>query len=94
MAEHGEVAVVADLAELLSLCAQLRAQAAPGRPVSDGVVWAATVSLLGGVDIRLTRAREALRDEGAAAPLESLAADVAGGEPLRIALGLHAARTA
>jgi hypothetical protein len=92
IAEHGDVAVVADLAELLSLCAQLRAQA-PGQPVPDGVVWAATVALLGLADARSVHAREALRDDGDAEPLESLAADAAGGEPLRRALALHEART-
>jgi hypothetical protein len=93
IAEHGEVAVVADLAELLSVCAQLRAQA-PGRPVPDGVVWAATVALLGAADARLAGAREALRGDGDAEPLGTLAADAAGGEPLRRALALHDVRTA
>ena len=37
VAELGDVAVVADLAELLSLCAQLRAEAGPGDGVADGV---------------------------------------------------------
>jgi hypothetical protein len=92
IAEHGEVSVVADLAALLSLCAQLRAQ--PGRPVPDGVVWAATVALLGAADARLADAREALRDDGDAEPLETLAAATAGGEPLRRALALHDVRTA
>ncbi len=94
IAEHGDVSVVADLAELLSLCAQLRAQAPPGERVRDGVVWAATVALLGTGDARLQQARDALRNEGDAAPLESLAADGAGAEPLRTALALHDARAA
>ena len=34
VAEHGDTALVADLAELLSLCAQLRAEATAGRPVA------------------------------------------------------------
>ena len=43
VAEHDEVEAVADLAELISLCAQLRADGAPG----DGEAWAATAVLLG-----------------------------------------------
>ncbi len=43
IAEHGHVEVVADLAALISLCAQLRAEAAPG----DGDAWAATAVWLG-----------------------------------------------
>jgi hypothetical protein len=43
IAEHGEVEAVADLAALISLCAQLRADNAPG----DGEAWAATASWLG-----------------------------------------------
>jgi hypothetical protein len=43
IAEHGEVEAVADLAALISLCAQLQAERAPG----DGEAWAATASWLG-----------------------------------------------
>ena len=43
VAEHGEVEAVADLAALISLCAQLRADEADG----DGVAWAATAAWLG-----------------------------------------------
>ena len=43
IAEHGEVEAVADLAALISVCAQLRAEGAPG----DGEAWAATASWLG-----------------------------------------------
>ena len=43
VAEVGAVEVVADLAELLSVCAHLRAASRPG----DGAAWAAAVSLLG-----------------------------------------------
>jgi hypothetical protein len=94
IAEHGDVSVVADLAELLSLCAQLRAQAWPGSPIPDGVLWAATVALLGWGKGRLAAAREALRDDGDPEPLASLAADAAGAEPLRSSLVLHDARAA
>src|SRR5206468_5354450 len=43
VAGQDNVAAVADLAELIALCAQLRADAADG----DGIVWAATAALLG-----------------------------------------------
>ena len=43
IADLGEVDAVGALAELLSLCAHLRAEQLPG----DGEAWAATVSLLG-----------------------------------------------
>ncbi|HYX89021.1 MAG TPA: hypothetical protein VE753_06600 [Gaiellaceae bacterium] len=44
VAEAGTVAAVADLAALISRCAQLRADGFPG----DGEAWAATTSTLGG----------------------------------------------
>jgi hypothetical protein len=44
IAELGDVAAVAELAELLSACAHLRAERVPG----DGEAWAATVARLGG----------------------------------------------
>ena len=43
VAESGTVEAVADLAALISLCAQLRADGLPG----DGEAWAATASTLG-----------------------------------------------
>jgi hypothetical protein len=43
IAEQGEVEAVADLAALISVCSQLRAERAPG----DGEAWAATASWLG-----------------------------------------------
>ncbi len=43
VAAHGEVAVVADLAALISRCAQLRAEGLDG----DGLAWAGTVASLG-----------------------------------------------
>lgn len=42
IAEHGEVDVVAELAALISVCAQLRADDSPG----DGEEWAATAGRL------------------------------------------------
>ncbi len=92
IAALGEVQVVADLAELLSLCAQLRAEP-PGRADSaDGLVWAATVALLGRGDGRLEDARAALRDRGDPAPLAQLAADETTEEAVAAALARHAAR--
>jgi len=43
IAEHGDVDAVAELAALISVCAQLRADSAPG----DGEAWAATATRLG-----------------------------------------------
>ena len=88
VAAHGEVAVVADLAELVSLCAQLRAEERDG----DGAAWAGTVSLLGAGDLRLEHARTALRMDGDPAPLLALAEFEAGAEAVRQALALHAVR--
>jgi hypothetical protein len=51
IAEAGPVEAVSDLAALISLCAQLRADGLPG----DGEAWAATAATLGrGEDARLT----------------------------------------
>jgi hypothetical protein len=51
VAEAGPVEAVSDLAALISLCAQLRADGLPG----DGEAWAATAAMLGrGEDARLT----------------------------------------
>ncbi len=94
VAEQGEVAVVADLAELLSLCAQLRAESAPEDAEHDGVLWAATFALVGSGDPELAAARAALRDDGDPAPLASLAVSAAGDDPVAHALALHRARLA
>jgi hypothetical protein len=94
VAEQGEVEVVADLAELLSLCAQVRAESEPAEAERDGALWAATLALLGSGDLDLAAARTALRDRGEAAPLRSLAARAAGEDPVARALALHAERLA
>ena len=77
---------VADLAELLSLCAQARGDGLDG----DGAAWAATSALLGrgGLD----DARAALRDARDPAPLERLARATVGDDPVDGALAAHAAR--
>lgn len=84
IAESGDVAAVADLAELISLCAQGRAEGRDG----DGSAWAATAALLG--TDGLARAREDLREKGDARALETLARDAAGDDPVDAALAAHA----
>jgi hypothetical protein len=86
VAAHGEVAVVADLAELVSLCSQLRAEERAG----DGAAWAGTVALLGSGDGRLEAARAALRLEGDPEPLLAVAELAAGPDAVDRALALHA----
>ena len=81
-----EVRCVADLAELISLCAQLRAEGADG----DGAAWAATAALLGrGL---LDGARDVLRLRGDPAPLLELAASAAGDGAVERALAAHRLR--
>jgi hypothetical protein len=84
IASVGDVAAVADLAELISLCAQARGD---GRPW-DGVAWAATAALLG--QDRLADARLALSRQGDPGPLDRLARETAGEEPVTQALEAHA----
>ncbi len=84
IAALGEVEAVGDLAALISLCAQARADRREG----DGAAWAATAALLG--QNRLDGARTALRDRGDRAPLERLARDAAGAEAVDRALETHA----
>ena len=83
VAATGELDAVSDLAELLSLCAQGRAEGLPG----DGPAWAATSALLGrGV---LGDARAALRSGRDARPLEQLARQAAGDAAVDAALAAH-----
>ena len=83
IAELGDVDVVADLAELLSLCAYLRADGLGG----DGAAWAAAVARLG--DWRASG--EPSHDEAAwVAGAERAAGDAA----VRRALALHGERVA
>jgi hypothetical protein len=72
IAASGDVAAVADLAELISLCAQGRADARDG----DGQAWAATAAMLGSGG--LEEARDELRRHGDAQPLERIARTAAG----------------
>ena len=87
VAARGEVDVVSDLAELVSLCAQLRAEKRDG----DGAAWAGTVSLLGAADGQLEAARAALRLDRDPGPLLALAQLEAGEDTVERALVLHAA---
>jgi hypothetical protein len=86
VAALGDVTVVSDLAELVSLCAQLRAERRDG----DGAAWAGTVSLLGSGDGRLESARAALRVDRDPGPLLALAELEAGEDAVGRTLALHA----
>jgi hypothetical protein len=81
-----DVAAVADLSELISLCSQLRAEEADG----DGQLWAATSALLGLGE--LDEARTALRLHSDPAHLDRMARDAAGEEAVDAALVAHFVR--
>lgn len=81
-----EVEAVSDLAELISVCAQVRAGDLDG----DGAAWAASAALLGRG--RLAAAREALRLGGDPDPLLALAYEAAGEEAVDGALAAHRVR--
>jgi hypothetical protein len=87
IARLDNVAAVADLAELISLCAHLRGD---GRPTGDGEAWAASAALLGRG--RLDHARAALRERADPGPLATLARDAVGGDALERALAAHRSR--
>jgi hypothetical protein len=84
VAETGDVAAVADLAELISLCSQARAEGRNG----DGPAWAATAVSLGISD--LGSARDALRMRRDASLLEADARATAGDDAVDRALAAHA----
>ncbi len=88
LAELGDVAVVSDLAALISLCARMRAD---GAGDADGPLWAATAALLGARD-GLVPARERLRESGDGGALLELVRAISGDESVRAALSAHAAR--
>jgi hypothetical protein len=88
IASLGEAVVVADLAELLSLCAELRAEERTG----DGPAWAGTIAVLGEEDGQLEHARASLRESGDPAPLVAVAEAAVGVGPVARALALHADR--
>jgi hypothetical protein len=82
----GSVAAVNDLAELIALCAYLRAEEIPG----DGAVWAATATALGRGE--LDAGRTSLRLDNDPGPLDRLARAGAGDAPVDAALTAHRAR--
>ena len=86
IASHGEVAAVGNLAELVSLCAYLRAEGADG----DGPLWAATAALLGTGE--LAPARAALRERKDPEPLAELARAAVGTDAVEQALAAHRLR--
>jgi hypothetical protein len=86
VAATGSVEAVSDLARLLALCTQARADGTEG----DGAAWAATAALLG--DDGLEEARIELRDRRDSGPLERAARAAAGDEAVEAALAAHASR--
>ena len=86
IADRHVVQAVADLAELISICAQVRAE---GRS-DDGPAWAASAACLGaGV---LDEARAVFREEANSVPLLALAHETAGEAAVDEALQAHLAR--
>jgi hypothetical protein len=83
-----DVAAVADLSELISLCSQLRAEEAEG----DGPLWAATAALLGRGT--LDEPRTELRLHSDPQPLDAAARTAAGDEAVDAALRAHGERRA
>ena len=83
-----DVAAVSDLSELISLCSQLRAEAAEG----EGPLWAATAALLGRG--ALDEPRTELRLHADPQPLDAAARTAAGDEAVDAALAAHGKRRA
>jgi len=83
VAATGSVEAVHDLAELISLCAQARADGRTG----EAEAWAATAALLGRG--ALAEAREELRERGEAASLAELARAAAGAAAVERACCAH-----
>jgi hypothetical protein len=84
--EAGTVEAVNDLAELIALCAYLRAEDIAG----DGPAWAATATTLGRG--ALDDARSSLRLDNDPSPLERLARSTAGDDAVEAALAAHRVR--
>jgi hypothetical protein len=82
----GTVEAVNDLAELIAVCAYLRAE----RIAGDGAVWAATASALGRG--ALDDARSSLRLDNDPRPLERIARVTAGDAAVDAALAVHRTR--
>ncbi len=83
IAATGSVEAVHDLAELISLCAQARADGRPG----EAQAWAATAALLGNGG--LAEARAELRDDGDPSALAELATAAAGVDAVERACAAH-----
>jgi len=84
--QAGTVEAVNDLAELIALCAYLRAEGIGG----DGAVWAGTATMLGGG--ALDDARSSLRLDNDPGPLERLARAAAADAAVDAALAAHRSR--
>jgi hypothetical protein len=84
VAATGNVTAVADLAELISLCAQARAEGRDG----DGAAWAATAARLG--EGGLDGARDELRLRHDSRALDAGSRAAAGDERVDRALAAHA----
>ncbi|MGZ4403785.1 MAG: hypothetical protein ACXVRI_13180 [Gaiellaceae bacterium] len=84
--EVGTVEAVSDLAELIALCAYLRAEDIAG----DGPVWAATAAALGRG--QLDDGRSSLRLDNDPSPLERLARTLLGDAPVDNSLATHRGR--
>jgi hypothetical protein len=84
----GSVDAVNDLAELIAMCAYLRAEDIGG----DGAAWSATAALLGRG--ALDGGRDSLRLDNDPGPLERVARETAGDEAVERALGVHHDRLA
>jgi hypothetical protein len=87
IAACGEVDAVADLAELISLSSQLRAEGADG----DGALWAATAALLG-AGRELDAPRAALRLRADPGPLDAAARSAAGPDAVDRSVAAHHGR--
>jgi hypothetical protein len=86
IARTGSVSAVHDLGELISLCAQARADGRDG----EAEAWAATAALLGRGE--LDEARAVLRERGDVGPLARLARGAAGEAAVERACGAHELR--
>jgi hypothetical protein len=82
----GSVEAVSDLAELIALCAYLRAEQIAG----DGPVWSATAAALGRGE--LEPGRSSLRLDNDPSPLERLARASAGDAAVDASLAAHRGR--
>lgn len=90
LSSHGNVDAVANMAELISLCTQLRAEDGVFTARLDGAAWAATTACLASGDSVLEGARSVLRLERDSGPLAALAARTSSQASVDAALAAHA----